>query len=91
MRYNGYMKLLAHRELRNHSGRVLREAEAGERFVVTVDGRPVATLGPPEGPRFIRKSEYLAILRQHQPDPHFFSDIADLEGERDTLEDPWER
>ncbi len=50
MRYNGYMKLLAHRELRNYSGRVLREAEAGERFVVTVDCRPAVTLGAARGP-----------------------------------------
>ena len=34
------------RELRNQVAAVLRRAEAGERIVVTVDGRPVAQLGP---------------------------------------------
>ncbi|MEX2194720.1 MAG: type II toxin-antitoxin system prevent-host-death family antitoxin [Thermoleophilaceae bacterium] len=42
------------RELRNDIARVLREAEAGASFTVTVRGRPVARLGPLEeapGPR----------------------------------------
>ncbi len=34
------------RELRNQVAAALRRAEAGERLVVTVDGRPVAQLGP---------------------------------------------
>ena len=34
------------RELRNNVAAVLRRAAAGERLVVTVDGRPVAALGP---------------------------------------------
>jgi prevent-host-death family protein len=34
------------KELRNNVGEVLRRAEAGEEFVVTVAGRPVAQLGP---------------------------------------------
>jgi prevent-host-death family protein len=34
------------KELRNNVGDVLRRAEAGERFVITVSGRPVAELGP---------------------------------------------
>jgi len=36
------------RELRNNVAAVLRRAAAGERVVVTVDGRPVAMLGPLE-------------------------------------------
>lgn len=35
------------RELRNNVAAVVRRAEAGERIVVTVDGRPAAQLGPP--------------------------------------------
>jgi prevent-host-death family protein len=40
------------RELRNQVAAVVRRAEAGERVVITVDGRPVAQLGPlePDGP-----------------------------------------
>lgn len=36
------------RELRNQVAAVLRRAAAGERIVVTVDGRPTAQLGPLE-------------------------------------------
>jgi prevent-host-death family protein len=36
------------RELRNQVAAVVRRAEGGERIVVTVDGRPVAQLGPLE-------------------------------------------
>jgi len=34
------------RELRNHVGEILRDAEAGTEFTITVRGRPVARLGP---------------------------------------------
>jgi prevent-host-death family protein len=34
------------KELRNSVSEVLRRAEAGERFTITVAGRPVAELGP---------------------------------------------
>ena len=39
------------RDLRNHVAAALRRAESGERIVITVDGRPVAQLGPlrPDG------------------------------------------
>ncbi|MDP9384919.1 MAG: type II toxin-antitoxin system prevent-host-death family antitoxin [Actinomycetota bacterium] len=40
-------RVIAQRELRNDIGRVLRAAEAGESFTVTVRGRPVARLVPP--------------------------------------------
>jgi prevent-host-death family protein len=33
------------KELRNNVGEVLRRAEAGEEFTITVAGRPVARLG----------------------------------------------
>lgn len=36
------------RELRNHVAEVVRRAGTGERILVTVDGRPVAQLGPIE-------------------------------------------
>jgi prevent-host-death family protein len=34
------------RELRNQTATAVRRAGAGERIVITVDGRPVAQLGP---------------------------------------------
>ena len=40
------MVTIPQKELRNNVGEVLRRAEAGEEFTVTVAGRPVARLGP---------------------------------------------
>lgn len=39
------------RDLRNDVGAVLRRVEAGEEFIVTVSGRPVAELRPLGGSR----------------------------------------
>lgn len=44
------MQSIGVRELRNNVAAVLRRAGAGERIVVTVDGEPVAQLGPIEPP-----------------------------------------
>jgi prevent-host-death family protein len=46
---------IALRDLRNDTSTVLRRVEAGERFVVTVDRRPVAALVPLE-----RRSSWVA-------------------------------
>ncbi len=40
-------KTIPQRELRNNIAAVLRAAEAGETFTVTVHGRPVARVVPP--------------------------------------------
>jgi len=40
------MVTLPQTELRNNVGEVLRRAEGGEQFIITVAGRPVAELGP---------------------------------------------
>ena len=42
------MERVGVRELRNQVASVVRRAGAGERIVVTVDGEPVAQLGPLE-------------------------------------------
>ena len=42
------MEQIGARELRANLAAALRQAAAGERVVVTVDGRPVAQLGPLE-------------------------------------------
>jgi prevent-host-death family protein len=49
------------RELRNHVSEVLRRVEAGEELLVTVSGRPVATLVPisRSRPRFLPAAEVL--------------------------------
>jgi prevent-host-death family protein len=43
------MERVGIRELRNNVAAVVRRAAGGERVVVTVDGVPVAQLGPLEG------------------------------------------
>jgi prevent-host-death family protein len=43
---------IAQRGLRNNVRDVLRRAENGERFAITVNGRPVAELGPANVTRF---------------------------------------
>src|ERR687888_210880 len=43
-------RTIAQRELRNNISAVLRAAEAGETFTVTVRGRPVARVVPPGTP-----------------------------------------
>lgn len=40
------MPTIPQKELRNNIGEVLRRAEAGEEFTITVSGRPAAHLGP---------------------------------------------
>ena len=41
---------IAQRDLRNRSGDILRRVRAGETFVVTTRGEPMAVLGPPSAP-----------------------------------------
>ncbi len=43
-------RVIPQRELRNNIGEILRDAEAGVQFTITVRGRPVATLGPAPRP-----------------------------------------
>jgi prevent-host-death family protein len=43
------MTIIPQRELRNDISSVLRRVEHGERFTITVNGRPVAELGPLRG------------------------------------------
>ncbi|MBY0395607.1 MAG: type II toxin-antitoxin system prevent-host-death family antitoxin, partial [Thermoleophilia bacterium] len=47
------MSTIPQKELRNNVGSVLRRAEAGEEFVITVSGRPVARLGPAHQRRWV--------------------------------------
>ncbi len=44
--YSGGVKTISQREMRNESGRVLREVEQGQEFTVTRRGAPVARLVP---------------------------------------------
>jgi prevent-host-death family protein len=70
------------RELRNHVSRVLRRAEHGERFTVTVDGRPVAELGPLAGVRGPTAPERLAAILAETPvDAAWAAELQQLRGD----------
>jgi|HubBroStandDraft_3_1064219.scaffolds.fasta_scaffold27398_1 prevent-host-death family protein len=84
------MKTIPQRVLRNQSASVLREAEAGERFTITVGGRPVAQLGPLPRRQWVPKAEYGQLLRREHHDPAFQDDVADLDPHHDELEERWE-
>ena len=81
------MKTIAQRDLRNESGDVLRQAEAGERFVITVNGRPVAQLGPCERRHWVGSDTVRALLAT-PTDPGLLDDLraAHPEGPKD----PWQ-
>jgi prevent-host-death family protein len=81
------VRTIPQRELRNRISEVLREAEAGERFVVTVAGRPVAELGPPERRRWVGRERIAEILAMPAP----VGLLEDLEAIDSGLEDPFER
>jgi prevent-host-death family protein len=87
-------RTIPQRELRNDVARVLREAEAGAEFEVTVRGRPVAHLGPPQekpARRIDVDGEALrAILAATPVDEGFASDIVELRAAEPEPPDPWE-
>lgn len=85
------MKTIAQRELRNQSGEILRQAEAGEQFTITVDGRPVAVLGPYQKRQWVSKEDLLKALRGLPPDPTLMDDLREMDGDMDELTDPWDR
>ncbi|HTZ87866.1 MAG TPA: type II toxin-antitoxin system prevent-host-death family antitoxin [Solirubrobacteraceae bacterium] len=79
------MATIPQKELRNNVGEVLRRAEAGERFTITVSGRPVAELGPVRTRRWVAPAQ-LADLWATPPDHSLDQDLEQLSGE---LIDPW--
>jgi prevent-host-death family protein len=84
------MKTIAQRELRNRSGEVLRRVERGEKFTVTVGGRPVAELGPIRRRQWVPRADCVAALGR-RTDRTFFSDIRRLARATRRIEDPWKR
>ncbi|MBA2414330.1 MAG: type II toxin-antitoxin system prevent-host-death family antitoxin [Geodermatophilaceae bacterium] len=73
---------VASRELRNATAGLLRRAGSGERVIITVNGEPVAELGPlstdPARRRWITRSELAARLAWAQADPGLRADLARL-------------
>jgi prevent-host-death family protein len=85
------MAVIPQGQLRNDIAAVLRRAERGERFTVTVAGRAVAELGPLPGRRSLAPPERLAaILAESPPDPGFAEDLRRMRQEdRESARDPW--
>lgn len=83
-------RTIPQRELRNNIAAVLREAERGTVFTVTVRGRPVAQLGPVTtavGPRTdVGRSTIRRILAMPIDSAAL---AADLDGAEAPLDDPW--
>jgi len=54
---------ITQRELRNDSGKIMREVDQGESFVVTRNGVPVGELTPMHRRRFIPAEAAVALFR----------------------------
>ncbi|HVF76699.1 MAG TPA: type II toxin-antitoxin system prevent-host-death family antitoxin [Solirubrobacteraceae bacterium] len=84
------MPTIPQRELRNNISDVLRRAEGGERFTVTVNGRPVAELGPLDTMRLAPPEALARILRDAPVDPEWARDLERMRHEDDAAaRDPW--
>ena len=87
----GMATTIPQRELRNQAGMVLRRAEQGERFTITVDGRPVAELGPLPGAQEPATLADLAALIEGMPVDAGWTDELLTERAEDEAAavDPW--
>lgn len=79
------MATVPRKELRNNLEKVLRRAEAGEELTITVSGRPIASLGPPKGRRWVPSARLAELWKA----PADLSLNTDLEKENGELRDPW--
>lgn len=86
------------RDLRNDVSAVLRRVEAGEEFVVTVSGRPVAELRPVGGSRKGSVADLVAALGPlPAPTPEEIAELDRVDDEIRAMRhdgddlDPWER
>jgi prevent-host-death family protein len=77
--------IIPQKELRNNVADVLRRAEAGEEFTITVAGRPVAQLGPTQRRCWVSGPDLARIWQT--PAPQALDE--DLEGFPAELADPF--
>lgn len=77
------------RELRNRVSAVLRAAEQGATYTITVDGRPVAELGP-HHPRTWVHRDRLDGLWSTPSDGTWLDDVA-AHSDDGLDHDPWSR
>lgn len=78
---------VASRELRNDTAGVLRRAAGGERVQITINGEPVAELGPlSERRTHWTKSAHLVSRLEHiQADSGLRNDLLALAGDTEEL------
>jgi len=86
-------RTIPQRELRNDIGAILREAEAGTEFTVTVRGRPVARIVPleeaPRPRRYVDRETLLKLFRESPVDEESWAaDLADLRAFQRSADDP---
>jgi prevent-host-death family protein len=79
------MATIPQKELRNNVAEVLRRAEAGEEFTITVSGRPVARLGPAAKRRWASGPALTAVFETPAPETL----AEDLERLPASLADPF--
>jgi len=77
--------VIPQKELRNNVAEVLRRAEAGEEFTITVAGRPVAQLGPARRRQWVSGPDLAKVWRTPAPRT-LTSDLEQFPGE---LADPF--
>jgi len=76
------MAQVASRQLRNETRAVLERVDAGESVTITVAGRAVAELVPLTwSDRWMRRDDFVALLRGRQADQGLRRDLDELAGE----------
>lgn len=60
-------RTISQRELRNDSGAIMRAVEAGESFIVTRNGVPLAQLTPLKRRTFVPRDEVIAAFKNLPP------------------------
>ena len=81
------MSTVTSRDLRNHTAEVLRQVLDGTRVTITVNGKPVAEIGPVRAsrPQFFSRADLVGLVTRHQSDLGLADDLESLAG--DTTDD----
>lgn len=84
------MTTIASRDLRNHTADVLRQVSGGTSVTITVNGLPVAEIGPPRSrrARFLSRSELTDLLTRRRADPALAAELDELTGDTTDELDP---
>jgi prevent-host-death family protein len=87
-------RTIPQRELRNDIAAILREAEAGTEFTVTVRGRAVARLGPvteqPGPRRYVDRKTLQRTLAATPVDEGWAAELAEMRDTLTPVDDPWQ-